>query len=1039
MKRIKFIFTALLLLFSLNSFAQNVTIKGKVTDASSGEPIPFASIQIKGTMTGTATHDLGEYSISAPTNGVLVFSSIGYKNLEIPINGRTSISASLEPEALALEDVIVVAYGSVTKKDFTGSVASFDGKKLEKRPLTNVANALEGVSTGIQFTSASGQPGSSGSIRIRGIGSINASSDPLYIVDGVPYSDGMSNLNSDDIESISVLKDASSSALYGSRAANGVVIITTKKGRSEKIQFVAKVNYGVSVRGIPEYDRVNAYDYYPLLWEAYRNSVLTTTTPAITLDAANLKATNDIKGLLVNNPFNVADNAIVGTDGKLNPAAKLLYTEDLDWAKAIARVGHKQDYSVSASGATNKADYYFSIGYMKEQGYSIKSDMNRATARINMNVQPTKWLKAGVNLSGTSSKSSITNDDSSTGYVNPFFFSRDIGPIYPIYQHNADGSYLLDEQGQKLYEWDKRGASGSPGRHVIAETLWNDNMNRRNVINSRTNAEITFIKGLKFSVNLGYDLRNQLDSRYDNTKVGDGAPAGRSNATVYFYETINFNQLLSYQNSIGNHNFNLLAGHETYDRSYEYVYGMKQGIIAEGNTKLVNFTTINSFTGYSGNYRTEGYFARADYNYYNKYYVSASFRRDGTSKFAPQSRWGNFWSLGGSWRLDQENFLKSSPAIDLLKLRLSYGLVGNDGTDSWYPWQSVYDINRYGNAPGFIQSTSAGNDKLQWEVNKSFDVAIDYGFFKNRITGSIEFFHRISDNLLFSVPLPESSGVLAQWQNVGCMYNQGIEFQLGADIIRSRDFVWNTLLNASHVENKITRLPEGQPEIISGTKKLSVGHSIYDFWLYDFAEVNPETGDAMYYKDIKDAEGNVTTQRGDKTNDYALADEYYVGTSIPMVYGSWSNTFSYKGLELSVLLTYQLGGKIYDSAYIRLMTPTYGGSLHADAHKRWKVSGDVTDVPRLDNSRNAYQYAASSRWLTDASYLGVRNATLSYSFPKKVCEKLTLSGLSIFVNGENLYSFTARKGMNPQYNFAGTQSNVYGYARAITFGLNVKF
>ncbi|MFA5324708.1 MAG: TonB-dependent receptor [Bacteroidales bacterium] len=1036
MRKTKLFLCLVAMLVTLLANAQNITVKGSVADKGTGEPIPYASIQLKGTLTGTSTDANGQFTIEVPKNGTLIFSFVGYQNQEILVNGRLIINVDLVQEVTTLDEVVFVAFGTVAKKDFTGSAVALESKKLENRPLTNVTSALEGLSAGVQFTSASGQPGSSGSIRIRGFGSINASSSPLYVVDGVPY-DAISNISADDIENITILKDAASSALYGSRAANGVVLVTTKKGNSEKLKFEVKVNQGVSVRGISEYDRLDADQYYPVMWESYRNSLLSASGSTHTMATASAAASKNIASELMNNPYNVADNKIVLEDGTLNPNASLLYSEDLDWSKAIARTGHKQEYSINAGGATDKSDYYMSLGYLKEEGYSIKSYMERATARLNMNVQPKKWLKAGLNLSGTMANSNITNTDSSSGYVNPFYFSRNMGPIYPIYQHDEAGNYVLDANGDKIYEWTNRGAGANSGRHIIAETLWNENLYKRNILNTRAYMDFNILKGLKLSFNAGYDFRNYLNTDYENPTVGDGSPAGRSKLTSYRYDTWNFNQLLTYKGSVEDHNFDFLIGHESYKNDYKYIYGMKQGIIAEGNTELINFTTINSLTSYLNKYRTEGYMARANYNFNHKYYLSTSFRRDATSRFYKDSRWGNFWSVGGSWRMDQETFMADATWVSNLKLRASYGSVGNDGTDSWYSWQSLYGILNNANESGFIQSTQAGNKNLKWEVNKSFDLALEYGLFNNRLSGQIEFFHRISDNLLFEVPLPISSGVLSQWQNIGTMYNKGLEVQISGDIIRNKNFNWNMTVNVTTIKNEITKLP--QESIISGTKKYMVGHSMYDFWLRESAGVDPNTGDALYFKDVLDENGEVT---GDRitTNDYNAATYYYVGTSIPDFWGSVQNTITWKNFDFSMLCTYQVGGLVYDSVYANLMSySSYGSSLHVDILNRWKEAGDVTDVPRIDNGRNTYQNAGSSRWLTDASYFSIRNISIAYNLPKSLVSKIDLSGIRVYASAENVYAFTARKGMDPQYSFAGTQSNVYSPARIITFGLNIQF
>ena len=1040
MRKLRLLLASLLTVLACNiAVAQNITVKGQVTDAATGESVPFAALQVKGTMTGAAADADGNYSIDVPRNAVLIFSSIGYVNQEVIVDGRTLINVMLAPDTESLQETVVVAFGTVNKKDFTGSAAALDSKKLEARPVTNATNALEGITSGVQFTSASGQPGSSGSIRIRGFGSINADSSPLYVVDGVPYDGSISNINSDDIESLTVLKDAASSALYGARAANGVVLITTKKGRSEKINFSVRINHGFSTRGIPEYDRLGADQYVPMEWEILRNGFVTAGTYGSVAEAS-AAASQQLVGQLGNNPYNVPNDQLVGTDGKLNSSAKLLYPEDLDWQKAVERLGHRQEYTMSAGGASQKADYYFSLGYLNDQGYSIRSYMERFNARMNVNVQPRKWLKTGLNMAGTMSSGSSTSTGSSTGYINPFYFGRNIGPIYPIHEHNADGSYVYDELGNLVYDWTNRGGSASPGRHIVAETLWNEDLYKRDILNTRAYVDIIFFEGLKFSVNVGYDTRNYLNSSFDNPHVGDGSPAGRADNEHYRYDTVNLNQLLTYNKTFNRHTVDFLIGHESYRNQYRYFRGFKQGLIAEGNTELVNFTTINSLTGYRDIYTTEGYLSRFNYNYDHRYYLSASFRRDGSSRFYKDSRWGNFWSVGGSWRIDQEPFMAAVPWISAAKLRASYGSVGNDGTSSWYAWQSLYGINRNANTPGFIQSTSAGNKDLKWEKNMSFDVALEFGLFRDRITGQVEWFHRISDNLLFAVPLPTSSGVTSQWQNIGTMYNQGIEVQLGADIVRTRDFTWNVNLNLSHLKNEITKLPPMQDQIISGTKKYMVGHSMYDFWMYEWAGVDPQTGESLYYKGGYDDDGNYTGEGRTTVNDYTQADKYYVGTSIPDLYGSLGTTLSFGNLSLSVLTTFGLGGLKYDTTYGSMMSYSgYGSSLHVDILNRWQNPGDVTTVPRADGQRNTYLNQGSSRWLTSASYLNLRNVSLSYSFPRRWAEAIDLGGIQIYGSVENLHLFCARKGMDPQYNFGGTSYNAYSPARTISMGLNIQF
>jgi TonB-linked SusC/RagA family outer membrane protein len=1029
----------------------DVTVRGRVTDAS-GTPLAGVSVRVAKTNKGTTTNANGEYELEAPSTASLVFSYIGHIDQEVAVNGRATVSVVLQVDAKGLNEVVVIAYGTATRKTSTGSLTQIDSKALQTRPVTNVFNALEGAAPGIQVSSGSGQPGEGPSIRIRGVGSINASSDPLYVVDGVPFTGNISSINTDDIESMSLLKDASSSALYGARAANGVVIITTKKGKrgGNHIQF--KAMQGVTSRAIPEYDRVSAFEYYPLMWESYRNSLISST---VTIDQASQTAAAGIKSRLGYNPFDVADNDIVRADGTLNPNAKLRYADDLDWTKAIQRTGTRGDYGVSFNGGSDKSDYFVSLGYVKEKGFVMKSDFERITGRVNINTNPLKWFKTGINVNGTYTKSNQANVDGSTSYINPFNFSRNIGPIYPIHAHDATtGAYVLDIAGNQIYDLgdgslggqSARPAGANAGRHIIQETELNDNSFKRNAFSARTFGEISFLNNFKFTTNVSADFTNDLVGTFDNTTVGDGAPAGRASRTSRNRLGFTLNQLLNYNRTFGLHNIDVLVGHENYDMTYNYFYGSRQNIILDnGNSELGNFTSTNSLVSRTDKYRTEGYFARANYGFNEKYFLSASYRRDGTSRFSKDLRWGNFWSVGGAWKLNSENFLSDVRWMDLLKVRSSYGSVGNDAlldadlNQIYYAWQALYEPYANAEAPGMLQSSLGSN--LVWEQNKTFDVGVDFAFLHERVSGSIEYFHRQSGNLLFSVPLPVSSGTKTQPQNIGTMLNRGFEFQVSADVVRNKDFKWNINVNATTYKNKVLKLPN--EEIVTGTKKLMKDHSQYDYWLREYMGVDETDGAPLYRAQNTASNANNTTRvtkNGDTvTTLIANARYHYAGSAIPDVYGGITNTFNYKNFELSVLVSYQIGGKVYDQTYAGLMHGgTYGSALHKDALQRWQKAGDVTDVPKM-NFANTTNIAAttSDRWLTSASYLNVRRVSLGYNLPKKYTSLLHIGSANIFASGENLFLKTARKGMNVTQAFTGVTSNVYVPARVITLGLNV--
>lgn len=1072
----------ILLFIGSQAYAQNQTITGKVTGKDDGLPIAGATISVKGTRTRTQTDADGKFSLSVPSGSVLVISFIGYNTTQLSASLVSNVT--LVPVNNDLTEVsIVVPYGTAKRETFTGSAATLNAKALETRAVTNPLNALAGIAPGIQVNPSTGQPGGSPTIRVRGIGSISASNDPLIVVDGVQYQGTLSSINSEDIDNISVLKDAASTALYGAKAANGVIMVTTKKGRNGAGQLSVKATEGIISRGVPEYSRVDANQYYPLEWMGYRNSLVYAASNPLSIadasiiasglgtrNAANQQVLNgrtylDISqtlGSLIqggvytqsNNPFNVPNTQIVDVNGNLNPNATLRYN-DLDWLKETLRTSDRKDYNINYSGGTAKTDYFASVGYVNEKGFAKKSDFDRMTARVSVNHQATSWFKTGLNMSGSVSETNQTATGS-TSYVNPFFFSRNIGPIYNVYAHNpVTGENLFDALGNKVYDnggltalgVPSRASGASPGRHVLQEILLNDDSFKRNVFSTRAYAEISFLQHFKFTTNASADYNNSYASSYQNQVIGDGAPGGRSTRTVIFTTYYNLNELLNYSNSFGKSNVNVLAGHENYSRLNDGLNGSRNTQLLSGNTELTNFTTIASLNSYKDRDRSEGYLAQLNYDYDQKYLFSASFRRDASSRFAPDSRVGYFGSVGAGWRIDKEEFMKNVSWVNTLKLRSSYGSVGNYQVlllpdlvnPAYYPTLALYDVNNNALEPGFSLSTTTANPALKWEVNKTLDFGLEFGLFKNRLNGSIELYNRKSSNLLFGVPTPASSGYTTQYQNVASMYNKGLEINLSGTAIRKRDFSWNIDFNATTNKNKITKMSADQQEVISGTKKLAVGHSQYDFFMRIYKGVDPSDGSALYVP-VDGATGtNIRTINGvNYTTAIANAKLDYTGDSaLPDVYGALTNTFNYKSFSLSMMVNYQLGGKIYDSNYASLMSiSSFGGALHEDMLKSWMKPGDITDVPRLDQANGANLYAASSRWLTSASYLYFRNATFSYTLPKSLMSRLTVKNARVYVSGENLFLISGRKGLDPTQNFNGTVTNAYVPQRIVSLGVN---
>lgn len=1058
-------------------FAQR-SITGKVTEEN-GSPVANASVQVKETGVGVFTNSEGTFTIRADDRAkTLVISFVDRATEEVAIGNRSEFAITLRPQDKTMQEVVMVAYGTARKSALTNSVSQFGAKELENRPVTNLLSAITGIAPGVTTNTTNGQPGTSPAVRIRGFGSVNGSNSPLYVVDGVPFDYDIANINVDDIETVSVLKDAAAASLYGARAANGVIQVTTKKGKKDRTQIQVNAAQGFMSRGIPEYNRVDAYQYYPLMWEAYRNSLVYPSaagTPAIQIDSANKIASglmprngaglqvynartySDISQLLAYNPFNVARTAIVGVDGVLNPNARLLYPDDLDWLKDIERNGTRSDYTVAVSGGSGKTDHYFSLGYVNEKGFVLNSDYKRYSARMNVNTQATNWLKTGLNLAGIFTKANQAANDNqglgSTGFANPFYTSRVIGPIYPVFAHDVNsGAYLLDASGNRIYDYGSLGSLGLPsrpsltGRHAIYETRLNENILQRNVFSGRIFADINFTKNLKLTTNLSGDASSSLRSQFENKIVGDGAPAGRGARNTTNNFTMTFNQLLNYNKSFGEHTIDAMIGHENYDATYRTVTTQRTGQVIDGITELSNFTTTTNLTSAKDRYKIESYLSRLNYSFMNRYFLSGSLRRDGSSRFAPDTRWGNFWSVGAGWRVDQENFIQGATWLNLLKIRSSYGLVGNDdllddnNLSIYYAYQSFYDLGNNNNSePGAAQSTVAGNPELGWEVNKQFDVAVEFGILKSRINGQIEFFDRRSSNLLFRVPPPVSSGGLSYPQNIGTMYNRGVEISLTGEVVRKRDFSWTVTANWTTFRNKITKLPAKEiPSTASSTQKWEVGHSRYDFWVRDYYGVDPLDGSALYRAKAWVPATTKVLAKGDTvTTDQNNALLHYAGSSIPDFFGAFISSFNYKGFGLSFQLNYQLGGKVYDDTYAQLMNSSYGYALHTDISKRWKQAGDVTDIPRLDAGRNSQFNAVSDRWLVDASYLTIQNITFSYNLPAAVASRVHLQNVRFYVTGENIYMFTKRQGLNPLQNFTGVTTNTYVPSRNITAGINM--
>lgn len=1088
MKRKLLLMLVCLFLWTGVALAQITRATGLVISAEDNEPIVGAYVLVKGTTVGSITDVDGRFIVDGIPAGstTLVVSFVGMKTQEVDI--RPSLRITLQPETQLLDEVVVsVAYGSAKKSSLTGAISSVDKEQIAMRPTSSVTSALEGTTSGVQINSTLGQPGNDASIRIRGIGTVNGSSSPLYVIDGVPFGGNISDLNSADIESISVLKDAASCALYGNRASNGVILITTKRGNTDKLSLELRINQGTYSRGIKEYKRTNPYQFMEASWQDMKNARMSSGDDATT--AAAYASEYLVSERLYLNIFNKGDEALFDSNGNLVDGAEILsgYADDLDWFDAATRTGYRQEYTLSGGMATDKTNSYFSVGYLGEDGYVKNSDFSRISARASIDFTPVKWLRTGLNLSGSHQVTNSTNGngDGSDSYTNVFMYARNIAPIYPVHLHNADGTYRLDADGNKQYDpgyyEDDNGETISTrnqytDRHVVWENELDMDKTYRNTLQGIAFMDIKFLKDFTFTVKGDLNVRNSENQTYNNATIGDGkGNGGRAKRVRYRYKNYTVQELLSWNHYFGKHYVDVMLAHENYYYNYSYEYGYKTTETFEGKTYLSNFTVITSLTGYDSNYRTESYLGRVRYNFDDRYNLEVSFRRDGSSRFHKDSRWGNFGSVGANWMISHEEFMKSVKWVNSLKLRANWGQVGNDAGAGYYGYMGLYTASQNANEGAYYLSNNQNND-LKWETGESWSIAVESRLF-NRWNLNVEYFDKRNKDLLFDVYMPLSAGATSTssasatiTQNLGTIANRGFEISTDVDIYRSKDWKVNFGLNASFIKNKVLKLPEQDKDgIVSGNYKIVEGKSRYEFYLATFAGVDQLTGNSLYIADQEDYyfetfDGTVLgntegTDISDKiveingkyyVDNTTYAQKSFHGSALPKVYGSFNANVAYKNLSFSALFTYSLGGKTYDGVYRSLMTTSSSPSnLHVDIMKSWKEapSGmsetsedrlDPNGIPQINNSLSTYNNAASSRWLTKSNYLVLKNITLSYLLPKAWMKSLGLQQAGVSVTCENLFTITARRGMNPQQSFGGSQSNYLVTPRVFTVGVNVK-
>ncbi|MDE6375390.1 MAG: SusC/RagA family TonB-linked outer membrane protein, partial [Alistipes sp.] len=801
--------------------AQNRQVSGTVSGPD-GAPVAGATVMVDGTLVGTTTNADGSFSIQAPADGALTVSFIGYSPKTVAIAGKTRIDVSLEEDSQAIDDVIVVAYGTAKKEAFTGSASVMKSEDIGKRQVSNISNALAGAVSGVQAVSSNGQPGSSSSIRIRGVGSMSASSAPLYIVDGTPYDGSLSYINSADIESISVLKDASASAIYGARGANGVVVITTKKGKSRDAVINFDAKWGTNSRGVSNYDVIdNPGQYYELAYKAlYNNRRYAGSSAADARAYANSMLFDATNGGTGYNVFSIPEGeTLIGANGKLNPNAKLgysdgeyYYTPD-DWYDELFGNGNlRQEYNLSIAGSSDRINYYVSAGYLDDAGIVKNSNFTRYSTRMKADYQAKKWLKVGGNVGFSHSITDSPSGQTTWGSAaNIFYLANLIAPIYPMYVRGTDGKIMYDDLGNKIYDSgantnQTRAFSGGANPMISLEL--DTHRTLTDAFNGTWYATVTPVEGLNLTANVSTNLLNQRANTsynpYYGSYVGEGYVSVASQRTF----SVNQQYLASYTKTFAEkHNLDVLAGFESYKLKIQYLGGSNTNMFNPSIPELDNtiYETPRA-SSYTDSYFTMGILSRLQYNYDEKYFVSASYRRDASSRFHKDNRWGNFGSVGAAWLLSKENFLNSVRWIDMLKLKVSYGIQGNDdlldqsGYSNYYPYLDQYALGRV-DGDFSLSLNYKGNKDITWESSHSFNVGAEFGFWQGRLSGSVEYFSRKTSDMLYYMPVPPSLGYSSLPINVGSVRNSGVEIELSADILRYKNFTWNVNLNMLHYKN----------------------------------------------------------------------------------------------------------------------------------------------------------------------------------------------------------------------------------------------
>lgn len=992
------------------AYGQSITVTGKVVSSDDGMGVIGATVLVKGGATGTTTDFDGNYSIEVDSQGVLVFQSMGFGTVEVPVDGQGTINVTMEPSAQALDEIVVVGYGEQKKEALTGAVGELDKSRIEQVPVASFEQTLQGNMSGVQSTGGDGAPGSNSQIRIRGIGSISASSEPLYVVDGAIVSSGnfaelndnggrsaniMSTMNPNDIENITVLKDASATAIYGARGANGVILITTKRGKTGKPKIHLGIQTGFnSVASNKLLKPLNGEQYKDLYISGY------TVNGSMTYEEAEAQLY-----ALFPDMFDPVTGEEISTN----------------WLDAVTRTGFNQSYDLSVSGASDNVRYFVSGSYFDQESHLIGTEFNRLSSRANIDVKINDNITLTNNL--TVSHTSQLGAVDGSAWANPMYNSYLLSPFIPIKDENGD------------FYGDHKDYFPMGGNNPVGSLSGDDERSTEQLrLMDNIALSVKFLKDFTFRTQWNVDVFQVDEYQYYNQNYGNGRNVGgyAQENTVQNKNWVG-TQTLSYGKTFGDHHIDALVGYEAQENKYKSVYAYGENF---PNEKVRNLASASS--SYSVSSEREGYsfvslFSRVNYDYANKYYVTASIRRDGSSRFGADSRWGTFYSIGGGWSLHKEGFLEDVSFLNSLKLRGSYGKTGNAEIDN-YISRGLYDYsNAYDGLPGGSPYQLA-NPELTWESQENYNIGLDFTLFNNRLGGTVEYYNKNSTDLLLDVPVSRITGFESYTQNYGEMVNKGWEVSLNGRVLQTDDFSWDAGFNITFLKNEITKL---QSDYIDGTKRRAEGHDFQSFYLYEWAGVDQSNGDPLWYTD---------ETRTQTTNDISQAERFFVGKSAtPDFYGGFDTTFTYKNLSLFGQFSYSWNQYVYDSnerflhgdgALTPRSTTTY------IYENRWLPGSTDAETPLFYWGNNSGSNSAySSRWLHDASYIRLRNLTLAYNFNSGITSKLGLSMLRVYARGTNLLTITRDPDLyiDPEQGINGIAQGLTPAIKSITLGLDIEF